>query len=106
LDLLSQLLKVVDLLLTLLAFPTRLLEDLLGCHVTTQESVDILLFQGKASLDRLLTGPVFAMGLALQEDSVGLHTTIPTETVSLSSLSLLQATLVQLPSVCVIIVDG
>ena len=45
------------------------------------------------------------MSLAFQEDSVGLHATVPTQTVSLSSFSLLQAAFVQLPGVGVVVVD-
>jgi hypothetical protein len=46
------------------------------------------------------------MGLALQEDLVALHSSVPTETDGLGTLGLLKATLVQLPCIGVVIING
>ena len=46
------------------------------------------------------------MCLALDEDGVDIHITVPSQTDSLCTLSLLETALIQFPGVCVVVVDG
>lgn len=105
LNLSSQLLQVRDLLLALLSFPPHLIEHILHGLAASEERVDMLLFEGEPCLDRLLAGPVLAVGFPLDENLVTLHPTIPTKPNGLGALGLLQTSLVELPRVGIVVVD-
>ena len=70
-----------------------------------EEVVDVALLDGETGLDGLLAGPVLSVGLALHEDGVGLHASVPSESVGLGTFVLSETAVVEV-EVLVVVVDG
>jgi hypothetical protein len=123
LDFIGQLDHPIDFLLTLLPFGNELLEVFIDSVLSSEESVDLVLFQREASLDGLFTSPIFTMGLSLDENlrqGISIreqrrktaeitcrfvrNISVPPQTDGFCTLSLFQATEVQI-QVLVIEVD-
>lgn len=105
LTLAAELLKLGNLLFGLLAFSAHLGDGGLHGILAAHEGVDVLFLDGETSLDTLLASPVLAMGLALDENLLLVHASVPSQTQSLSTLRLFQTTHVQL-KIFIVIVDG
>ncbi|KAI6761753.1 hypothetical protein HG531_002306 [Fusarium graminearum] len=87
----------------LLTFLARLLEDGSREKLSFHVCVNVLLLHGESSLDRLFTSPVLSMCFALNENSLGLHATIPSQSKCLGAFGLLQSAFVQVPFIGVVV---
>ncbi|KAH3674360.1 hypothetical protein WICPIJ_009577 [Wickerhamomyces pijperi] len=98
-------LQVFNLLQGLLTVLSHLGEGLRNSVLTLHEGVDVSFLQWESGLDGLFTSPIFSVGLSLNEDSVGAHPTVPSQSVGLGTFILSQSAVVQV-QVLVVVVDG
>ena len=94
----------VNFLVGLLAFLAHLFECVVHAVLAAHVRIDKLLFDGKACLDTLLARPVLAMRLALDENHLVIHATVPTQADSLGTFCLFETSQVEF-EVLIVVVD-